>query len=278
VPAPLSGQRNRIFSRVAGAGISARAADGVTVIDVLGEIGSDVKELDFATKLDSAADILLRVNSPGGSCFAGLGIFNRLVRHDGHIRAEVTGIAASAASVICMAADEIAVPKSAHLMVHRAWSMTIGNGADHLYMAEFLAKMDAAMAGIYAQRSGMSEAQALAIMDQETWLDGEEALDAGLATEVPDGEPSQALFDLSAYANVPQPLRQFERPQLTPRSQVELARMLRDGTPWRKGAAEKIAALSFTGLTKRDHPQPSPFCEAMAAAAAQLRQLKGTVS
>lgn len=152
---------------------------------IYGEISSDkwdeteitpneVKEL-----LDSVKnkDLDIFINSSGGNIFAGLAIYHMLKRHEGKKTVYVDGIAASIASIIAMAGDEIHIPKNAYLMIHRSWICTVGNKNDLLDIIAMLEKTDLNMADIYYEKAleGVTSEKILELMDNETWLTGKEA-------------------------------------------------------------------------------------------------------
>lgn len=117
------------------------------------------------------------INSSGGNVFAGLAIYHMLKRHEGKKTVYVDGIAASIASIIAMAGDEIHIPKNAYLMIHRSWICTTGNKNDLLDTIAMLEKTDLNMADIYHEKSieGITTEKILELMDNETWLTGNEA-------------------------------------------------------------------------------------------------------
>jgi ATP-dependent Clp protease protease subunit len=162
--------------------------DTIDIFDVIGEdwFGEGVtdKTIARALKGKSGREIRVRVNSPGGDVFAGLSIYNLLRTHNAKVTVEVTGLAASAASVIAMAADEIVMGQGAMLMIHNSWGMSVGNKHDMRETADILSKIDDQMVGIYASRSGMKETEVVALMDAETFLTAEEAVDAKLADQI----------------------------------------------------------------------------------------------
>lgn len=128
-----------------------------------------------------AGPVTVNINSTGGDFFAGLAIYNLLREHDGEVTANVLGVAASAASLIAMASDELRVAKAGFLMIHNAWAIALGNRHDMRATADLLEQFDAAMAGVYADRSGMSPEKIAALMDAETFFSGEQAVANGLA-------------------------------------------------------------------------------------------------
>jgi ATP-dependent protease ClpP protease subunit len=153
--------------------------------------------------------INVRINSPGGDVFDGVAIYNDLVDHAARKVVAITGLAASAASVIAMAGDEIRMADSAFMMIHRAWALGIGNADDMTKLAKVLGKIDGALAGVYAARTGLDAADLLEMMSEETWLDAGDAIDAGFADgALADADVSaSAKFDLSVFANAPAALR-----------------------------------------------------------------------
>ncbi|MEG0069784.1 MAG: Clp protease ClpP [Cetobacterium sp.] len=140
-------------------------------------IPSDVNELLNEIGENDALDIY--INSPGGSVFAGIAIYNMLVRHKGHKRVFVEGYAASIASVIAMAGDEIIVPENAYLMIHKAWGFAIGNADDLREQANLYERFDTTIANAYMTKAKENKTfdEFLELMKAETWFDGFTAQD-----------------------------------------------------------------------------------------------------
>jgi ATP-dependent protease ClpP protease subunit len=131
---------------------------------------------DELKKLPSTVkEITLRVNSPGGSVFDGMTIYERLKNHPAKVTAYVDGLAASIASVIIMAADEIIVGEGAMLMIHKPMSFVAGNSLELERMIDVLDKIENQMINI---RTEISSALA-----QETWYTSDEAIEVGLASK-----------------------------------------------------------------------------------------------
>lgn len=154
--------------------------------------------------------INLRVNSPGGSVFDGVAIMNALRRHPANVIATVDGLAASAASFIVQAADEVIMGPGTELMIHDASNICWGNAADMLEMAGHLDRISGTIAGIYAERAGGTVDEWREAMKAETWYSADEAVAAGLAdraltsdnVENDDAtEDAENRFDLSAFAH-----------------------------------------------------------------------------
>lgn len=184
-------------------GVRAAAGDDAASISIYDSIGDNWEGTGITAKRVSAAlrnigarNLTVNVNSPGGDFFEGVAIYNLLREHKAKVTVNVMGLAASAASVIAMAGDEILMGDGAFLMIHNAWTVAIGNRHDIAQAAEVLAPFDAAMAKVYSQRAGISEAEAAALMDKETWIGAEQAVADGFATGLLDS--AQVAKDTNA--------------------------------------------------------------------------------
>ncbi|WP_307961927.1 head maturation protease, ClpP-related [Salinispora arenicola] len=146
-------------------------------------IGWDTAASDLVRALDdiTAGEIVLRINSPGGLVWDGLDIYSALKGHPARVEAAVTGVAASAASLVAMAADHIAVEQPARMMIHRASGLAIGNARDLRDTADVLESLDASIAQIYQSRAGGPVDAWAQAMDHTTWYTAAEAVAAGLA-------------------------------------------------------------------------------------------------
>lgn len=193
-------------------------------VDIYEEIGGwGVTAADFAEALRAidASEVHLHVNSPGGSVFDGLTIFNSIVAHPAAFHGFVDGLAASAASFIIQACDEITMNRGSMMMLHDAIAMTWGNKFDHLDSADLLGKVSTSIADVYASRAGGTAESWAAVMGEKNgqgrWYEAREAVDAGLADRVAgdaereqqqDGEPVEQdadddpreMFDRSSIA------------------------------------------------------------------------------
>lgn len=166
------------------------AADGsdatISIYDVIGEDfwtgeGITSKRIAGALRSIGSKDVTVNINSPGGDFFEGIAIYNLLREHPHKVTVKVMGLAASAASVIAMAGDEIQISEIGFIMVHNAWAVAIGNRHDMRAAADTMEPFDDAMAGLYANRAGVEKAEANGWMDKETWFNGTQAVEAGLA-------------------------------------------------------------------------------------------------
>jgi ATP-dependent Clp protease, protease subunit len=163
----------------------------VTIYDVIGEDpwtggGFTAKRMAAALRSIGAQDVVVKINSPGGSVFEGFTIYNQLREHPARVTVDVMGIAASAASVIAMAGDEVRMGLGTFIMVHNAWGLVIGNRHDLTDASRVLDKIDGAMADIYEARTGLARKEVVALMDDETYLAANEAVAKGFADSVTD--------------------------------------------------------------------------------------------
>lgn len=161
----------------------------------------------------SAPTIHLRVNSPGGSVFAARAIEQAIRMHKSKVVAHVDGLAASAASFLIMAADEIRMAPGSFLMIHKAWTGMWGNADDLRKEAELLDQIDGSLAKTYATRSGQSTEDITAWMAAETWIEADRAVELGFANSVADTKATNAVkWDTSAFKNAPKPAESGTKP------------------------------------------------------------------
>lgn len=141
---------------------------------------------DFVRDLNdiTTSNIKLRINSPGGSVFESIAIYNALVMHDATVNVYVDSLAASAASVIAMAGDSITMMVGSQMMIHDALGVEMGNAKELREFADFLDKQSDNIASIYANRAGGEASEWREKMLAETWLFADEAVEIGLADEV----------------------------------------------------------------------------------------------
>ncbi|MGO4677524.1 head maturation protease, ClpP-related [Bosea sp. 2YAB26] len=187
----LEGNEIRLYGPVGYIDADGQGFTSGEVIDALAEIGSD-------------ADVTVRINSGGGFAHEGVAAYNALARHGGHVAVTVDGVAASAASLIAMAGNTIVVATGALMMVHDPSLVTIGTATEHNRGIHQLEATAAAMATVYAQRTGKSLASIRAEMAAETWMTADEAVAEGYADRAGTTKArAAARFDYSVYAHVP---------------------------------------------------------------------------
>lgn len=142
----------------------------------------------------TTAKIELQINSPGGSVFDGVAIYNALRAHSAHVTTRVDGVAASIASVIAQAGDHRTMMSGARLMIHEASGIAIGNAKDMRDFADLLESTNETIAEIYASRSGKEAAEFADILASGTdhWMSAQQSVEMGLADEVLDPAPKGA--------------------------------------------------------------------------------------
>lgn len=133
--------------------------------------------LNALNQVDGLDNLNIYINSPGGSVFAGLAIYNMLSRNKAKKTVYVDGVAASMASVIAMVGDTINIPSNAFLMIHNPWTIAIGNANDFRKLADDLDSISSGAMNVYKEnlKEGVTEETIQQMLDDETWLNGEEA-------------------------------------------------------------------------------------------------------
>lgn len=164
----------------------------ISMFEVIGEDwwtggGVTAKRVSAALRSIGKNGVTVKVNSPGGDMFEGIAIYNLLRAHPAKVTIEVLGWAASAASIIAMAGDEIRMGLGSFMMVHNAWGVVIGNRHDMRDSAELFDGFDGAIADIYEARTGMKRSDIEELMDAETFMGPAEAVKNGFADVVDDG-------------------------------------------------------------------------------------------
>lgn len=170
--------------------------DTLTIYDDLGAWGVSVKDFLADLRAVNSDKVTVEINSPGGDVFAGLAIYNGLRASGKHITVKVLGLAASAASLVAMAGDEIEMPENTMMMIHNPWSAVMGDADDLRETADVLDKIGASLVSTYAKRTGKSEDEIKRLLDAETWLTAQEAYEMGFATKVTPAIQARAKFDL----------------------------------------------------------------------------------
>lgn len=174
----------------------------------------------------TASTIHLRINSPGGSVFSARAIEQALREHPATVVAHIDGYAASAASFLALAADEIQIAPGAFYMIHKAWTVAYGNSADLTKTADLLDKIDESLVASYAAKTGQDAQQVRDWMAAETWFSAEESVKYGFADKIAEGGPKAKAtnWDLSAYSKAPE---NTESPPEQSHTMGEFAKMFR---------------------------------------------------
>ena len=204
--------------------IRAQTATEPAEVSIYGDIGSwGVNAASFIDAVKAVqGPIRVRINSGGGDVFDGLAIYNYLAGR-GNVETVIDGLAASAASLPFLAGNKRRMPKAAFLMVHNPWSGSIGNATEMRKAADVLDRIGAGLANVYARVTGMAVEAVQALMDAETWLDGDAALAGKWATEIVDLGPVKASVRRGRYAKTPTSILAAAPGELAVEDYVELS-------------------------------------------------------
>ena len=163
----------------------------------------DVTPQLFKDELNSGTgDITVWINSPGGDCVAAAQIYNMLSNYKGKVTVKIDGIAASAASVIAMAGDTVLVSPVSMLMIHNPATMAWGDHAEMQKAMDMLSEVKESIINAYVLKTGLSRPKLSHLMDAETWMDANKAVELGFADEImtrakaePEKEPEEGEGD-----------------------------------------------------------------------------------
>ena len=134
--------------------------------------------------LSGSGDITVWINSPGGDCVAAAQIYNMLMDYKGNVTVKIDGIAASAASVIAMAGTEVLMSPVSMLLIHNPMTVAMGDAAEMEKAIDMLASVKESIINAYEIKTGMSRAKISHLMDDETWMDANKAVELGFADDV----------------------------------------------------------------------------------------------
>jgi ATP-dependent Clp protease, protease subunit len=174
----------------------AKGSVEVMLYDEIGMFGVTAKDFIAEIREHKDSHIDLRINSVGGSVIDGDAIFNALRRHKGGLTVHIDGLAASMASVIAMAGDTVSMADNALIMVHNPWSMSVGDAEDLRAEAEVLDKIKANMIRAYGRKTGLNRQKISDMMDDETWLNAEEAKELGFVDDIVEGGEAAASITI----------------------------------------------------------------------------------
>ena len=186
----------------------------VYIYSEIGEWGitADAFAREFNAIESDSVDV--RINSQGGSVFAGFAIHSILSNSDKSIIVYIDSLAASIASIIALAGDEIHIADKAYFMMHNPSGLVLGESKDMQKTARLLDQLTGTLADIYASKSGKEKDEILKLMEDETWMTGQQAVDAGFADEVFQTAKIAASYDLSAFTHAP--INHFSAPVAGP--------------------------------------------------------------
>lgn len=180
--------------------INASAAE-IIIYDEVGRGGVTAEGFRDALKaLGPVSRMTVSINSPGGGVFEGFAIANLIKSHPAHVTVRIDGVAASIASYIAMAGDEVLMPANAMMMIHDPSALVVGTARDMVGAAAMLEKVKLGMVAAYSAKSKKSPAEVALIMTDETWFTAQEAVASGFADRVEEPVKIAANFDLTKFA------------------------------------------------------------------------------
>ncbi|WP_100160175.1 ClpP-like prohead protease/major capsid protein fusion protein [Proteus columbae] len=190
----------------------------IYIYDEIGGWGISARRFtEDLISLGNLSHINLHIHSPGGEVFDGIAIFNQLKNHSATITVYIDGLAASMASVIAMVGDTVIMPKNAMMMIHKPWGVSWGDANDMREYADLLDKLENVLIPAYVAKTGKTTEEITAMLEQETWLDGDECVEHGFADKVI--EPVKAMASLTSkrieeFSSMPSAIKN----QITPKN------------------------------------------------------------
>jgi ATP-dependent Clp endopeptidase proteolytic subunit ClpP len=238
--------------------IKANAAE-ISIYDEIGDYGVSLEQ--FTSDFNAVRDrdsVKLYLNSPGGEVFTGLGIYNLLSKISNKLTIEVTGLAASIASIILLSADERIIDNGSFVMIHDPFMTTAGTSEEIRKDADTLDKIKDQIVNIYIDRTGLSKEEIVSLMSDETWLDCVQAVEKGFATQANTRvQAATALYNLTGrgFNKVPKSL---VRPNITIKnlSVREIEATLRDVGFSNSEATTLASKLGTEKIDERDSRSP----------------------
>lgn len=155
--------------------------------DGLGWLFDEISPKSFKEDLDALGaiqELRVFINSEGGDVFAAQAIHSILSRHEARISVFIDGLAASSASIVAMAGDTITMPRNAIMMVHNPWTFGIGDSAEFRKLAETLDQVRESIIAAYEDKTGLPHDRLIDLLEAETWMTAQEAVDLGFADEI----------------------------------------------------------------------------------------------
>lgn len=154
----------------------------------------DVTPALFKEELNAGSgDITVWINSPGGDCVAAAQIYNMLMNYKGNVTVKIDGIAASAASVIAMAGTKVCVSPVSMMMIHNPATIAFGDSAEMKKAIDMLDEVKESIINAYEIKTGMSRTKLSHLMDAETWMDANKAVELGFADEILQREVADTI-------------------------------------------------------------------------------------
>ena len=212
------------------------------VLDIEGPIaeeqwwGDETSSKEFRKSLAKLKNVTVHINSPGGDVMAGAEIYSALREHSlngkGKVTVIVTALAASAASVVAMAGDEILISPVAYMMIHNPWTVTYGDAKDLRHAAKVLDEIRDGLVTAYEQRTGKDREELKKMLENETWMSATRCVEEGFADGIYGGEiRASAMVSASTLTKAtPEDVRKmverWEKTHQEAKAEVEAAEIL----------------------------------------------------
>ena len=174
----------------------------IYIFDEIGTFGINAQSFIEEIKEFKSSDINLHINCVGGDVFDGMAIYNILKKRTAKTTVYIEGIAASMGSVIALAADTVVMAENSLFMIHNAWGGANGEAKDMKKTAALLDKISDEIADIYVKKTKLPYDKVKDMMDEETWLNADEALDLGFVDSISDAIKIAAKYDVSKFKNI----------------------------------------------------------------------------
>ena len=185
----------------------------IFIYDEIGFWGISAQDFidDLQAIPKSITNILVRLNTPGGEVFDGFAIYHSLIMHPATIETRVDGLAASMGSIIFQAGDidKRVMMDGAFLMVHNPWGCMCGDAEDFRKESEFLEKIEERLAIVYKRHCDLTDEECRIMMNDDTWMTADEAVEIGLASDVETGHQIAATVTSDRFNNVPEAALKF---------------------------------------------------------------------
>ena len=173
----------------------------IHIYDEIGVHGISAKGFLEDLKDLKGQDIVVHINSSGGDVFQGQAIYTALKNYTGKVTVKIEGLAASMATVIALAADKIEMTANSLFMIHSPMSNVFGNKSQMRKQINALEKVESTMLNVYTKKTKLSEDKVSLMMETETWLSADEALEMGFIDEVTGKVTVVAKYDMTGFTN-----------------------------------------------------------------------------
>lgn len=185
--------------------ISGKASDSIVdiyIFDEIGAYGLNAQSFIDEIKPFKNSALNIHINCVGGDVFDGMAIYNVIKKRTAETTVYIEGIAASMGSVIALAADNVVMAENSLFMIHNAWGGAMGEAKEMKKTAKLLDKISGEIADIYVKKTNLPYNKVQEMMDEETWLNADEAYELGFIDSISDAIKVAAKYDVSKFKNI----------------------------------------------------------------------------